>query len=71
MNIVKPPPSKQDSQQATTYVDHLLFQLVDDMHSIPQWDANSFLDQDQELVKKAIDEHATYNTAELEGIHPC
>jgi len=41
------------------------------MHSILQWDANSFLYQDQELVKKAIDERATYNTAELERIHPC
>ena len=36
--------------------DHLLFQLVDDMHSI--WDADTFLDQAQELVQKAIDEHA-------------
>ena len=30
-NIVKPARSKRDSPQATTHVDHLLFQLVDDM----------------------------------------
>ena len=54
-NIVKPARSKRDSRQATTHVDHLLFQLVDDMHSI--WEADSFLDRAQELVKKAIDEH--------------
>jgi len=35
------------------------------MHSI--WDADSFLERAQELVKKAIDEHAFYNTAELDG----
>jgi len=34
------------------------------------WDTNSFLDRAQELVKKAIDEHATYNTAELDKICP-
>jgi len=34
------------------------------MHSI--WDADSFLDRAQELVKKAINEHAEYNTAELD-----
>ena len=56
-NIVKPARSNRDSQQAKTHVDHLLFQLVYDMHSI--CDANSFLDRAQELVKKAIDEHAT------------
>jgi len=67
-NIVRPARSKRDSQQAKTHVDHLLFQLVDDMHSI--WDANSFLDQAQELVKKAIDEHATYNTVELDRSRP-
>jgi len=33
-NIVKPARSKRDSQQAKTYVDHLLCQLVDDIHSI-------------------------------------
>jgi len=63
-NIVKPARSKRDSRQAKTHVDHLLFQLVDDMHSI--WDADSFLVRAQELVKKAIDEHAEYNTAELD-----
>ena len=55
---------KRDSRQATTHVDHLLFQLVDDMHSI--WEADSFLDRAQELVKKAINEHTEYNTAELD-----
>ena len=34
-NIVKPARSKRDSR----HVDHLLFQLVDDMHSI--WEADS------------------------------
>ena len=38
------------------------------MHSI--WDANSFLDRSQELVKRAIDEHAIYNIAELDRSHP-
>ena len=33
-NIVKPARSKRDSRQAQTHIDHLLFQLVDDMHSI-------------------------------------
>jgi len=42
-NIVKPARSKQDSQQVATYVDHLLFKLVDEMHSI--WKANSCLDE--------------------------
>jgi len=55
-NIVKPARSKQNSQQVKTHVDHLLFQLFDDMHSI--WDADSFLDRAQELVKKAINKHA-------------
>ena len=41
-NIVKPARNKRDSRQAKTRVDHLLFQLVDDVHSI--WDADSFLD---------------------------
>ena len=63
-NIVKPVRSKRDSRQAKTHVEHLLFQLVDDMHSI--WDADSFLDRAQELMKKAIDELAEYNTAELD-----
>ena len=31
--------------------------------------ADSFLDRAQELVKKAIDEHAKYNTAELDRSH--
>jgi len=53
-NIVKPARNKRDSRVAKTHVDHLLFQLVDDMHSI--WDTDSFLDRAQELVKKAIDE---------------
>jgi len=33
-NIVKPARSKRYCLQAKTHVDHLLFQLVDDMHSI-------------------------------------
>jgi len=33
-NIVKPARSKQNSRQAKTHVDHMLFQLVDDMHWI-------------------------------------
>ena len=33
-NIVKPARSKRDSRQTKTHVDHLLFQLVDDMHSM-------------------------------------
>jgi len=67
-NIVKPARSKPDSRQARTHVDQLMFQLVDDMHSI--WDADSFLDRAQELVKKAIYEHAEYNTAELDRSCP-
>jgi len=55
-NIFKPARSKRHSRQAKTHIDHLLFQLVDNMHSL--WDADSFLDRAQELVKKAIDEHA-------------
>ena len=39
-NIVKTARNKRDSQQAKTHVDHLLFQLVDDLHSM--WDANFF-----------------------------
>ena len=39
-NIVKPARNKRDSRQAKTRVDNLLFQLVDDMHSI--WEADSF-----------------------------
>jgi len=34
------------------------------------WDADSFLDRAQELVKKAIDEHAEYSTAELDRSRP-
>jgi len=30
------------------------------------WDADSFLDRAQEFEKKTIDEHAEYNTAELD-----
>jgi len=45
-----------------------VFTLVDDMHLI--WDANPFLDRAQELVKEAIDEHANYNTAELDRSRP-
>jgi len=67
-NIVKPARSKRDSRQAKTHVDHLLVHLVDDMHSI--WDADSFLDRAQELVKRAIDEHAEYITAELDRSRP-
>jgi len=63
-NIVNPARSKRESQQAKTHVDHLLFKIVDDMHSM--WNADSFLDRAQELVKKAIDEHAKYTTAELD-----
>ena len=47
---------------------HLLFKLVEEMHLI--WDTNSFLDRAQELVKKAFDEHANYNTAELDRSRP-
>ena len=37
-NIVKPARNKRDSRQAKTRVDNLLFQLVDDMHSM--WNAD-------------------------------
>jgi len=69
-SIVKPARSKQNSQQAQMHVNHLLFQLVDNMHAI--WDANSFLDQAQEVMKKAMDEHSTYNhdAAELHNSRP-
>jgi len=67
-NIVKPARSKVDSRQAKTHVDNLLFQLVDDMLSM--WNTDSFLDLTQELMKKAIDEHAKYNTAELDRSRP-
>jgi len=40
-DIVKPARSKRDSQQAKTHVDHLLFKLVDIMHSM--WDEGSFV----------------------------
>jgi len=46
----------------------MLFQLVDDMHSM--WDADSFLDRAQGLVKKTIDEDVKYNTAELDKSRP-
>ena len=48
--IVKPARSKRDSRQAKMHVDNLVFQLVDDMHSM--WNADSFLDRTKELVKK-------------------
>ena len=67
-NIVKPARSQRDSRQAKTHVDSLLLQLVDDMRSI--WDADSFLDRAQELVKKAIDKHAKYTTTELDRSRP-
>ena len=50
------------------HVDHLLFQLVDNMHSM--WNAESFLGRAQELVNRAIDEHARYTTAELDRSRP-
>jgi len=67
-NIVKSARSKRDSWQAKTHVDKLLFQLVGDMHFT--WNADSFLDRAQELVKKAINEHEKYNTAELDRSRP-
>jgi len=67
-NIVRPAHSKRDSRQAKTHIDNLLFQLVDDIHSI--WDTDSFLDRAQELVKKAIDEYAKYTTTELNRSRP-
>jgi len=33
-NFVKPARRKRDSRQAKTHIDYLLFQLVDEMHSI-------------------------------------
>ena len=38
------------------------------MHSM--WNADSSLDRAQELVKKAIDEHAKYTAAELDRSRP-
>jgi len=67
-NIVKPARSKRDSRQAKTYVDNLLFQLVDDMFSM--WNLDSFRNRAQELLKKAIDEHAKCTTAELDRSRP-
>jgi len=67
-NIDKPARSKWDSRQANTHVDHLLLKLVDEMHSI--WNASPFLDWAQEVVKEASDEHANYNTAELDKSRP-
>jgi len=67
-NIVKSARSKRDSRQTKKLVNHLLLQLIDDMHSM--WDVDSFLDRAQELVKKAIDEHADYNTAQLDRSCP-
>jgi len=63
-NIVKPARSKRDSRQAKTHANNLLLQLVDDMHST--WDADSFLNRAQELVKTAIDKHTKYTTTELD-----
>ena len=63
---VKPARSKRDSRQATTHVDHLLFQLVDDMHSI--WDGDSFLDRAQKLVKKAIESVQNIILQSLAGV---
>ena len=67
-NIVKLARSKRDSQQTTTHVDHLLFQLIDEIHLI--WNSNPLLDRAQELVKEAIDRQAYYNTAELDRSRP-
>jgi len=66
--IVKPARGKPNSQHSATHVDHMLFKLIDNMHSI--WDANSFRDRAQVLVKKAIDEHPGYNNAELDRSRP-
>jgi len=65
---IKPARSKRDSRQAKTHVDNLLFQLVDDMLSM--WNTDSFLDRAQELVRKAINEHAKYTTAEPDRSRP-
>jgi len=67
-NTVRPARSKRDSRQAKTHVDNLLFELDDDMLSV--WNTDSFLDRAQELVKKAIDKHAKYNTTELDRSCP-
>ena len=67
-NIVKPARSKRDSRQAKTHVDNLLLQLVGDMLSV--WNTDSFLDRAQEMVKKAIDKHVKYTTAELDRSRP-
>ena len=63
-NIAKTARSKRHSRQAKTHVDNLLFQLVDDKHSM--WNAESFLDRAQELLKNAINNHAKYTTTELD-----
>jgi len=67
-HILKPARSKRNSRQSKTHVDPLLLQLVDDILSM--CDADSFLDRAEELVKKAIDKHAYYNTAELDRSRP-
>ena len=64
-NIVELARNKRDSRQATTYLDNLLLQLV-----LWMWNTDSFLDRAQESVKKAIDEHAKYTTAELASSRP-
>jgi len=63
-NITEPARRKRNSQKAKTHVERLLFQLLDNMHSMG--DADFFLDRAQESVKKAIDEHANYNTADFD-----
>ena len=37
---------------------------------LSMWNADSFLDRAEELVKKAIDEHAKYIIAELDSCRP-
>jgi len=49
-------------------ISEIVDKLVDDMHLI--WDADSFLDRAQELVKKAIDENAKYTSAEFDRSRP-
>jgi len=62
-NIVNTARSKRNGQQATTHVDHLLFQLADEMYL--NCDAKPFLDRAQELMEEAVDTHANYNTKSL------
>jgi len=67
-NIVQLARSKRDSRQAKTHTNNLLFQLVDDMLSV--WNTDSILDRAQELVKKAVDNHAKYTTTERDRSRP-